>query len=414
MSDTLQQVNSVLVSSGTNSAATGLPTITKGDLLIFDRKGNLIDTAAKATALGKQGTIQIAVGTGPGKFLLSSPIQGNTMSLYKGFAYAAPTEQVLSLGYDGSDTSKNFDINAGTEYRLRVNILADQLPGNGNREPYYDANYTASSSDDAADVALALQTLITATDYGHSFLKPLVSVEINVSGTPAAITPTVSVVKNSEVATFATAHSLSEGALITIAGKLYKVNSVIDATRVVLNAPYQGATAPAAAAANISAITNVGFELTALPQEESLAVYSEYEQILFDGFLSDADDLASEQYSAIKTKKTPTFAGTGYWKQVRDAEEFAKPYQGQLEKRSFDSKVIASNVDSASTYETLLINHAAIVDELIFSSASHAQQTAIYIPTGGTQGDDDTANSFINIMNAFAALNGFDAVDLVP
>lgn len=414
MSDTLKKVNTVLVADGENSAAANsLLTIEKGDLLIFDSKGNLIDTAAKATALGKLGTISIAVGTGPGKYLLSSPIQGNTVSQYEGFSYAGPTEKVLSLGYDGTSATKTFDVVAGEEYRLRVNIIADQLPGNGHREPFYDANYEASSSDSAADVAIALQTIITAKEYGHAFLQDLVSVEIEVDGTNGSISPTALAVKGSSALSFSGAHGLAEGDFIAVEGSLYKVYNVIDSTRVSINAPYQGATTGSAAATKVTAITNVGFKISALPQEESLAVYSEYEQVLFDAFLTDANDLASVQYVAPKTKTGDIFAGRGYWKQVRDAEEFAKPYQGQLSKRSFDSKLIASNVDDTATYETILIGHAAIVNELIVSSGAHANQTSIYIPTGGEQGDNDTSNSFINVLNAFMAVQGQDDLDLV-
>ena len=60
MSDSLQLVNSVLIGGGANSAATQLPSIEKGDLLIFDEIGNAVDTVAKATSLSKFSKIQIA------------------------------------------------------------------------------------------------------------------------------------------------------------------------------------------------------------------------------------------------------------------------------------------------------------------------------------------------------------------
>jgi hypothetical protein len=412
MSDTLKKVNTVLVSDGeTSASANSLLTITKGDLLIFDSKGNQVDTAAKATALGKLGTITIAVGTGPGKFLLSSPIQGNTVSQYEGFPYAAPTEKVLFLGYDGTSVSKNFETTPGEEYRLRVNINADQLPGNGQREPYYDANYTSSSDEAPVDVALALQTLITAKDYGHAFLQDLVSVEVITKNT-AGSSVNALVINGSTNIVFEAAHGKSTGDYISIDGATYKVYNVIDDNTLCINAPYQGVTAGSIAVDAVAEVVNAGIKITALPQEESLAVYSEYEQVLFDAFLTDANDLASVQYTAPKTKGEDIFAGRGYWKQVRDAEEFAKPYQGQLEKRSFDSKLIASNVDPEATYETVLIGHAAIVNDLIVSNGAHANQTSVYVPTGGQQVDDGTANSFINILNAFMAVQGQAAIDL--
>ena len=145
-------VNRVLIGDGTQSGAiTSLPQIKKGDLVFLDEKGNVISTNAASAALPKFSQVVLASGIGDGIAILSSPIQGNYVSKYEGKAFRAPQEQVAYIGYNGT-AGTGLDINASTEYRLRLHILDDHR-FNGQRQTFSDYNYVGGA-DASADKAI--------------------------------------------------------------------------------------------------------------------------------------------------------------------------------------------------------------------------------------------------------------------
>jgi hypothetical protein len=427
------RVNRVLIGDGANvSAITELSGIQKGDLVFIDEKNNIIANATGAggaDTLARFERITLAVGTGPGEAILSSPIQGNTVSKYEGVKYVAPSEMVAILGYNGS-ASTGISIAAEEEYRLRVLIKDDQRV-HGQRMSLADVNYQASATDTAATVAYKIAHLFYQTDYSHNYMNDKVKLERVADGTFNASDNDVTVTNGSKTITFATAAEHSTGTPFAVGDDIriggtgaqeavYTITAV-DGLNITLDTAYQGANATVAAAnvGQLAGATEWGFKLTGIAQDSKISraanePLDQYEWILFDAVFTNADDLASSQYSADYTLVQSVNPGQGFWKQVADIEEAAKGYLGDTSKRRYHDLRIDSNVIVGQSYDSIIISHTDVHGGDFQGTYSAPLKTEIYIPTGGTgQGDEADPAEFLGILNGyFNTVLGFPAIDL--
>jgi len=411
-------VNRVLIGDGiTTASVTHLSGIKKGDLLLIDESKNVIATVAAAAALPRFEKVTIAAGIADGIAILSSPIQGNTVSKFEGLGKVTPSEQVVTLGYNGT-ASTSIPAVADTEYRLRV-LIKDSVRVNGMRQTIGDVNFTAAGTD-KAKLAYSIAALFDQKDYGDNYMSDKIKLERVSNGTYAATAGTAAVVKGStKVAkagvTFgavgATGFVRIDTVTPTVASPVYGFTVTADG-EIKLDVAYKGATGTIAAA-NIKFIastgtvpTEFGFKLTAVAQDSDVSraanePFDQYEFINFDAVFSTTDDLASGQVSATVTKVAGN-PGQGYWKQVADREEAAKGYFGDTSKRRFYDKRINSVVDPTVEYNSIIITHADVQGGDFQGQYSAPLQTEIYIPTGTAQADATAGN------NKFTAkLNGF-------
>ena len=405
-------VNRILIGDGTTTAGSvSLQTIKKGDLIILDEKGAIVDTVAKALALSRMERIRIVSAYADGQPIVSSPIQGNTVSQYAGATYQAPVEMVETIGFNGT-ASTGISITSGTEYRLRVRILDNHRP-NGQRPTLSDVNYTAGVADTEETVAYKIACLFYQSDYGHSFMRDKVKLERVSDGTFAALTNPAAVINGSDIVV-STAHGLTGTGFIRIGGtgtgEAVYGYTVVDVNTLKLDVAYQGVTNGALAGASIGGLTTItewGFKLTALAQNSDLnrngnEPVDQYEWLTFVSNFTDADDLASSQYVATKTLVAGANPGKGYWKQVADAEEAAKGYLGDTSKRRFFDKRINSNVVVDAEYDQMIITHAEIMGGDFQGTYSAPLQTEIYFPNGSDQADNTPGNNkFTAITNAY-------------
>ena len=394
-------VNRVCIGDGSNSGATTLPGIQKGDLIVLDEKGNVISTNAAAAALPKFERIVIAAGIGPGMAILSSPIQGNTVSAYEGKDYVAPAEQVTFLGYNGT-AGTGLIINPDTEYRLRI-CIEDDGRTNGQRQTLSDYNYVGGATADAKDAAAVIACYYAQKDYGVNYMGDKVKLERVTDG--AAPAGTASVVKGSKAVTFSGAVTGTVGDEVEIDGATYLIGKVISATEVELDVPYVGETdAAAPAAGDKTGVTEWGFKLTSIPQEALLSrtanePWDQYEWILFKGYFNEADDRSFES-AAINTEAVKVNPGNGYWKQVAEREEAAKGYLGDTSKRRFHDTRIDSVVQVDVEYDSVVITHADIHRGDFQDTYNAPLKTEIYIPNGSDQGLN-SGDNFVHILNGF-------------
>ena len=411
-------VNRVLIGDGTNSGTiTALPGIQKGDLILLNEAGSPLTTNAAAAALPKFEKVVVATGIGPGMAILSSPIQGNTVSAYEGGDYRAPAEQVAYVGYNGN-AGTGLVIGADLEYRLRIQIKDDQRI-NGMRQTLSDYHYVGGTTATAEDAVDAIMCYYIQKEYGVNYMGDKVQLDRLSDGTFTALTNSAAVV-NGSTTVVSTAHGASAGDYLrigaaTFEAPLYKVAEVVDANTVVLDVPYQGVTATIAntAIGVMSAQTEFGFKLTAIKQDALLSrsanePYDQYEWILFEGFFSEADDRSFES-AATYTLATQVDPGNGYWKQIAEREEDAKGYLGDTSKRRFHDTRINSSVQVDVAYDTIVITHSETMRGDFQGLYNAPLQTEIYIPDGSNQGLN-TGDNFVHILNGFFAT----AVGLTP
>lgn len=406
-----QNVNRVMIGSGTTTGTT-LTGLAKGDLVLVD-EGNNILTAAGAGALSKFAKVRVAMGLGDGEFILSSEIQGDTVSKYTGTNYAAPTEQVTYVGYDGSNASFDIANDAESDYRLRI-AIKDDIRIHGQRKTLQDFFYTTGTATAAEDIAFGI---LKQTDTSNQraedrnwFLKDLVKVEVVIKGTAGtAFSATASVVNGSKVVK-STGHGQTVGNIIRFSAvdtdPAFKIAKIVDANTFELETPYTGNTNPSVTAAGIApytSITNIGFKISGKPQSEMLSRYSTYEWIAFEaGYARVGGDLDGSGDGTDVAPETTTAGnpGQGYWKQVRDIEESALGYLGQTSKRRFDDNLIATQVDSANNYASIIITHSKISRSDFQGVTSHPLQTEIYAP-GNSDQVTNTGENFLAVLNAF-------------
>jgi len=418
-------VNRVLIGDGTNSGAiTHISGIQAGDLALIDENNNIIATNAAAQALPRFEKVTIAAGIADGIAILSSPIQGNTVSKVEAKGFVEPAEQVVTLGYNGT-ASTSIPAAADTEYRLRV-LIKDSARPNGMRQTIGDVNYTAKDAD-KAKLAYAIAALFDQKDYGDNYMSDKIKLERVANGTFANTANTAAVVKGSTKVT-KTSHgfgAVGVTGFVRIGGNAADTPvygyTVISTGEIKLDVPYKGASATIAAA-NIRFIastgtvpTEWGFKLTALSIDSNVnraanEPFDQYEWINFEAVFSTTDDLASGQEVATTTNSVVGNPGQGYWKQVADREEAAKGYFGDTSKRRFYDKRINSTVVVGTEYDSIVITHADVQKGDFQGEYSAPLQTEIFIPNGANQGLG-TGNNFVHCLNGFFSTTlGFDAI----
>lgn len=416
-------VNRVLIGDGTNSGTiTSIAGIQKGDLFLLNEAGVPVTTNAAAAALPRHERVTIAAGIGNGIAILSSPIQGHTVSKYEGQSYVAPSERVVILGYNGT-ASTSISVTAGTEYRLRI-LIKDSHRFNGQRSTLGDVNYLAPTGGTLAEAAAAIAKLYDETDYGHNYLSDKVKLERVSNGTRTVFPNTADVVNGSKTVSL-TAHALTVGTPIRLdvaahsaSSPVYVIEEVIDANTFKIDVAYKGATGTIALAnsGSMTAVTEWGFKLTGIAQDSYISnaanePLDEYEWINFDAVFSEANDPAAAS-AATFTESTALNPGQGYWKQVADREEAAKGYLGDTSKRRFHDKRIVSNVVVDQAYDSVVITHADIHRGDFQDTYNAPLKTEIYIPEGSTQATN-SGNNFLHVLNGFfSSVVGFTAITL--
>lgn len=409
------EVNRVLVGDGINSSViTNLTGIAKGDLFLLNEAGVPVVTNAAAAALPRHEKVTIALGVGPGRAILSSPIQGNTVSKYEGKAFASPLERVITLGYNGAG-STGIVVVAGKEYRLRIR-LKDNNMSNGQRPSLADYNASVPAGGTASLAVQKIATIFDAEEFDRSALKNIIKLERVSDGTRSALAGTATVTTDSRLVTI-NAHGLAVGTAIrldtvaqTTSSPVYLVAEVVDANNILLDVSYKGITGTVIAAngGSLTTPTQWGLKLSALPVTELLPSYDEYSTVDFTAVFSEADNSAID---TVATTKTGSFSqGQGFWKQVRDNEEKAKGYLGDTAKTNFFNKRIASNVVEGVNYSSVNITHTAVFMGNFQATTNSPLKTTVYFPTASAQATA-SGDNFLHVLNGFLGTKvGFNTI----
>lgn len=403
------KVNRVLIGDGTASAAVNLAGITAGELLIVDESGVLVTTNADALLIPKHKKVFIAAGIGNGIAILSSPIQGNTVSAYEGGEYAAPVQKSVIVGYNGvAGTGISYSTTSG-EYRLRVNILDDHRT-NGMRQTFSDYNATGASAEECFKKILCISD---QEDYDQSAMKDYVTIE-GVSDGTGTVLPKLAVVKGS-TAVKSVAHGLIVGDYVRVGGAttdfpVYPVKTIIDADNVALAVSYKGETNPDIAGSKVEAgASEFGFVITGIEQQALLSrganePWGRYEWVNFNAYYGEASDREFSE-SAVATVSKQINPGNGYWKQVAYEEEQAKGYLGDTSKRRFDDTRIASNVQVDVEYQSITIIHSEVMPGDFQGVYVAPLKTNIYVPKDTDQATN-SGDNFLHILNGFFGATG--------
>lgn len=396
-----------------STTGTSLATIKKGDLLLADKYGNVINTAAAAGALKKDAELQIISCVKDGNPVKSSVISGMMTASYLGQDYVAKTEQVTFLGFDGT-SGDGIQSEADTSYRLRTIINDDYRIGH--RQTVINASYTTGASTTAEDLAYNIAFIFGQKEYEHNYAENFVKLERVSDGTRTAFAATITVEKDSKVVACA-GHGLAVGQIIKIKGASYVIAEV-DTNEFTLDLKYKGETETIATSdsdsGSYASVTKWGFKLTGL-EIDSVVEMAEndpldnYEWVNFKAIFGISNDAQADAYVAKETT-TKGSPGQGYWKQVAELEQESRYERGASSPIPYYLPKSGLITDPSLEYGSIVIDHSSNTSNFIDDVARVPMTTQIFIPTGSDQADD-SGDNFLAILNAyFNGVVGFSEI----
>lgn len=419
----MNRVKKVLIGDGVNSGAlsairvTNVPNIQAGDLVLVKADMTVVATNAAAQALSKTDPVYIAMGTGDGLSIMSSPIYPKGVTSFKGKIYVAPAEQISYLGYNTS--TGTISVDNSTEYLLNI-LIKDEMRVMPHRQTAKKYHYVTDST---ATVVELITGILKQTSKDVS--NTLVKVEMVTDGTFGVLggASTLAVTRGSKTAIASSgSHGLVAGSLVRIGGTtaafpVYEVDSVATTT-ITLKYAYQG-TSATVANANVGAITtpsNYGIKLTgiAIPFNN----IDKYQKVSFEAGLAPIGGSISS--GATYTLSTKMTYGSGFYQQIRDMEYDAQGNLGVTNRTQFPNDELQYTslfkYDSGATYHLIVIEHFDEHTFFLQNQGKSPVSTIIAIPVGhqataNAQVIDSTDENFAyTLAGFFTTALGFDAL----
>ena len=162
---------------GKNIARTAAVTIANAaDGEVFAVKPDLTALLAGET-IADAPYIYLVQSEGSGKVRWSSKIQGANVHKWNGQTYAAPAQQVVTVGYNGA--SGSILLNDSAEYRLSIIFKFDKVQG-AERQFVRRFNYTSDATATEAEIAADFKSQIEADSICKDLLD---TVTVDSSGT---------------------------------------------------------------------------------------------------------------------------------------------------------------------------------------------------------------------------------------
>lgn len=233
-------------------------------VLINDAGSETAGTISAASYVGKE--IFIAMGTATGHQIFG-PIQKPAgLKAAVGKVYTAPTRGVFRVGYNGTaGSSLNYPsiILRGDNFQIDIQNRNDFVTAG--REPQVKKNFSVGlAAGDTAYVALSkwIAKLNLRTD-DILIDKATVKILTNATGAVFANSATVAAVNGATSLTTSAAHGVTAGDAVVLGGDYYVSVTGTTGTTLVLDRPYQGATATIANANTLDitgAATQFGIE----------------------------------------------------------------------------------------------------------------------------------------------------------
>jgi hypothetical protein len=170
-------VTSVLIGDGTNSAlysALTTANIAAGDLAVVNRQGAVLQAAATPTSAAGNDVIYILQGLSTGRSRKSKNIQAKNITSYTVSTYAAPVQQVVAIGSNGTDGSITAVNSSRYKLTIKVKNSATVLP---NQEQQYVFFYDSDASATQDEIATNLVAQVNASRTASSLFTAAVLTE---------------------------------------------------------------------------------------------------------------------------------------------------------------------------------------------------------------------------------------------
>ncbi len=394
------------------NAATYVPI---GGLAVTDEGGTVLTTAT-ATLKDK---IAIRYRTNT-SLLKSAPIDGGQITSYLVEAYTAATEEVWTIGSASEAFATVLD--ADTDYDIRIVRKDDSLFNVPER--YKRVNFVSTATTTQAEIVEELANRLYES-FSGSTVKQTNALDIDLrvervndgALTASDLPADLVVVEGSRIVTTSSAvtGNLLAGTLIAITRtdaasvslrSIYKLAEDATATTLVLDIPYQGASATIAHAGCGSVVvgTNWGLHLEgkALPFVPGLF---RYEKSMFD----------VETFKTISGTNTRVQAanrGIGTYEEVAEKEWEGIGFYGEQYLVNTPENGRTLLADSTCTYDRVTIGWENKTVDNIAGSVNHSGNVSIYAKAGAAENDAATYG-FVRVLDAYIVTNyGFGTVQV--
>ena len=374
MIDGQNAVTSMYVANTARGANTTIPTLPSKSVAVVDLAGTVQTTAI--SDLTKR--VRIAVKDSAGNVNLSPVFSLGQVSSKTYSAYEAPTQQITAVGYNPATGLGAFDATVNTDYALTLNLLSTS--GIYNNTPIIkEVVYNTAATTSQEAIVTGLKTQWDALMAYEP--TPFAIIDRTSNGTMTALAGNATVTNGSNVVGV-TAHALTAGAYVALAGATYKVASVINANSFTIDAVYTGAsgtltagTTYATQAGSLATITNWGLKITGLllpvvnPQTQDY-----YKVSFFTTLRKPNQGIYSDSGVPIVTVSTPYEGnGTGYKLAIK---EYRMNFNNRdITVSSFPTTKIKQEIVPTSTYAQIVIN---AYDDVPVSVATGVQVKSYY------------------------------------
>jgi len=160
--------------------------------------------------------------------------------------YTAPIRGVVNIGYNGTTGSMNFPGTLNRTDDFTVTVINQNYPVAGFRQPNQKVQLTASVLVQGDTTYNTLKNWVAQVNLRtDTILIDKTKIKIRHNGTGAVFTnsATVAGVNGATTLTTSAAHGLTAGDLLSLAGDLYVSQAGTTGSTIVLDRPFQGATA---------------------------------------------------------------------------------------------------------------------------------------------------------------------------
>jgi len=388
-----------------------------GEVVVTREDGRTILVAAASPMPAKVRVVQRK-----GDKLVASPIlDGSKLKSYKGAAYAAATEQVTYIGYNGA--SEAIDVINSNVYLTRV-IRQDTQATFLNKEMMKFGTLKSSASASQSEISLGLASSLIA----NFAREPEKEIKFeSVCDDAGAIIPTgtgtVNVSNGSKVITFLTDVADATGATVLLVNEflrfgtavtdpVYKIMSIdVPNEQITLDRPYEGVSDSAVANNTIERITvalgaaaDWGIKMTGLARKFTAGTFK-YSKVRFEVTL--AEDFGT----TVVTKSAAATEGVGMYEQVAELEWFVG--SNAIERIGTPSPVITASVGTESGHGYGWIEIACDNVSHVGVAGPAVSKIEVKIAcnggaAGGTFGTSitDNTNGVADTLDAWASAHG--------
>ena len=385
-----KDIQLLFIGAAATKTTTDIESMNDGEIGIFTPAGTMLTEATAATT----DEFIIVKKTANSGIPLVSGIINKANVTAKRTVYAAATEQVTNIGYNGTDGS--IDVLNFNDYHVRVSLRQGRTSNHGGLYLKHGF-YTSDSS--ATQYEVAENLFVNLVNEFSKEADTIVRVEMlsDDAGTAIGGSETLTANNGSQwVVSSGTSHALVAGDVVRIAGTattvpVYTVESVSGAN-IKLTTKYQGTSGSGLAAEELTALTGAfGIVMTGVAADHKVGkLHNDLQPVIFDVTLE-------EFGTTTLANSAEGYAGTGTEKQVKELEWFCQGNEGEYF-RMGEPNLFDRRSETSGNYDLIHLNVVSNYQGSIVSGPIKSTYTIALPDTAPNYAVAGTADDITDVL----------------